>query len=110
MKRWPEYKGTTLEKEFRQMEQDIIDGKEGAEVTVPCRNVLPEDLNAICRKERLPPKNYAGYSGALRRRSWTYHRSIKIVNGRKAFFNNLEPVKISPEMKHIFDANAGDRR
>ena len=32
------------------------------------------------------------------------YRSIKIVNGRKAFFNNLEPVKISPKMKHIFDA------
>ncbi len=26
------------------------------------------------------------------------------MNGRKAFFNNLEPIKISPEMKHIFDA------
>ncbi|WP_270456282.1 hypothetical protein [Allisonella histaminiformans] len=26
-----EYKGTTLAKEFRQLEQDIIDGKEGAE-------------------------------------------------------------------------------
>lgn len=32
------------------------------------------------------------------------YRNIKIVNGRKAFFNNLEPVKISPKMKHIFDA------
>ena len=64
-----EYKGTTLEKEFRQMEQNIIDGKEGAEERF-LQERFARGFERYLQDGGPQPKNYVGYSGALRRRSW----------------------------------------
>lgn len=98
-----EYKGTTLEKEFRQMEQDIIDGKEGAEERF-LQERFARGFERYLQEGRAPTKELRGVFRRFKKTLMDIYRSIKIVNGRKAFFNNLEPVKISPEMKHIFDA------
>lgn len=98
-----EYKGTTLEKEFRQMEQDIIDGKEGAEERF-LQERFARGFERYLQEGKAPTKELRGVFRRFKKTLMDIYRSIKIVNGRKAFFNNLEPVKISPEMKHIFDA------
>lgn len=98
-----EYKGTTLEKEFRQMEQDIIDGKEGAEERF-LQERFARGFERYLQEGRAPTKELRGVFRRFKKTLMDIYRSIKIVNGRKAFFNNLEPIKISPEMKHIFDA------
>lgn len=98
-----EYKGTTLEKEFQQMEQDIIDGKEGAEERF-LQERFARGFERYLQEGKAPTKELRGVFRRFKKTLMDIYRSIKIVNGRKAFFNNLEPVKISPEMKHIFDA------
>ena len=98
-----EYKGTTLEKEFRQMEQDIIDGKEGAEERF-LQERFARGFERYLQEGTAPTKELRGVFRRFKKTLMDIYRSIKIVNGRKAFFNNLEPIKISPEMKHIFDA------
>ncbi len=65
---------------------------------------MPEDLNAYLQEGKAPTKDLRGVFRRFKKTLMDIYRSIKIVNGRKAFFNNLEPIKISPEMKHIFDA------
>jgi hypothetical protein len=98
-----EYKGTTLEKEFRQMEQDVIDGKDGAEERF-LQERFARGFERYLQEGKAPTKELRGVFRRFKKTLMDIYRSIKIVNGRKAFFNNLEPVKISPEMKHIFDA------
>ena len=98
-----EYKGTTLEKEFRKMEQDIIDGKEGAEERF-LQERFARGFERYLQEGKAPTKELRGVFRRFKKTLMDIYRSIKIVNGRKAFFNNLEPIKISPEMKHIFDA------
>lgn len=98
-----EYKGTTLEKEFQQMEQDIIDGKEGAEERF-LQERFARGFERYLQEGKAPTKELRGVFRRFKKTLMDIYRSIKIVNGRKAFFNNLEPIKISPEMKHIFDA------
>ena len=98
-----EYKGTTLEKEFQQMEQDIIDGKEGAEERF-MQERFARGFERYLQEGKAPTKELRGVFRRFKKTLMDIYRSIKIVNGRKAFFNNLEPINISPEMKHIFDA------
>lgn len=98
-----EYKGTTLEKEFRKMEQDIIDGKEGAEERF-LQERFARGFERYLQEGKAPTKELRGVFRRFKKTLMDIYRSIKIVNGRKAFFNNLEPIKISLEIKHIFDA------
>ena len=98
-----EYKGTTLEKEFQKMEQDIIDGKEGAEERF-LQERFARGFERYLQEGKAPTKELRGVFRRFKKTLMDIYRSIKIVNGRKTFFNNMEPIKISPEMKHIFDA------
>lgn len=98
-----EYKGTTLEKEFQKMEQDIIDGKEGAEERF-LQERFARGFERYLQEGKAPTKELRGVFRRFKKTLMDIYRSIKIVNDRKTFFNNMEPIKISPEMKHIFDA------